>query len=280
MAQFHPAWIAHQRKRWMRANAHLWIRPDAYRFMPPGSPRYVGKDAVRYFWPEHPSVQHSPVGERKASVEIATELDIAAEREELLRLQRELAAIKFELKLRRLLREKAYNPNQPRDDHGRWTNEGGGSVAENQQADRTRVAQIGGTVTDAYGQPYYNPGGHHEVPKDVYEKWKLRPETLRVFRQGTTGTVPDVSIRSSPDGVPTRHYWGGEENLHKSYNRAVRELANGFLEKNGITPEQMTPDHARALLKEIRESEDPRIRDYNRNIRTIRRLFRLRPGTE
>jgi hypothetical protein len=26
--------VEHQRRRWMRPNAHLWIRPDAYRFMP------------------------------------------------------------------------------------------------------------------------------------------------------------------------------------------------------------------------------------------------------
>ena len=27
-----------------------------------------------------------------------------------------------------------------------------------------------GTLTDAYGQPYYQPGGHHEMPKGIYEK--------------------------------------------------------------------------------------------------------------
>ncbi len=40
----------HQRRRWMRPNAHLWIRLDAYRFMPRNAPRWYGKDAVRYFW--------------------------------------------------------------------------------------------------------------------------------------------------------------------------------------------------------------------------------------
>jgi hypothetical protein len=33
-------------------------------------------------------------------------------------------------------------------------------------------------------------------------------------------------------------------------------------------------------LKEIRESDDPRIRDYNRMVRILRRMFRFRGGRE
>jgi hypothetical protein len=40
----------------------------------------------------------------------------------------------------------------------------------------------------------------------------------------------------------------------------------------------MTPNQARELLKRIRESDDPRIRDFNNAIRTLRRLYRLRTG--
>jgi hypothetical protein len=35
----------------------------------------------------------------------------------------------------------------------------------------------------------------------------------------------------------------------------------------------MTPDQARDLLKAIRESDDPRIRDFNRTMRMLRRSF-------
>jgi hypothetical protein len=273
MFQDTPAWREQVRKR-MRTNAHLAIRHDAHRFMPPGSPRYVGKDVVNYFWPEQRSTQPARADD------IDHGFDSAAEPTALLRLRSELAAIKFQLKLRRLLRDgKAYHPNQPRvpsgsREGGQWTSEG------SEGAKPIRVAQLGAAVTDAYGEPYYNPGGHHEVPKQVYEKWQLRPETLQAFKQATTGPVPDWSLRTTPDGAPSRHYWGGAENLHKSYNGAVQDLADRFLEKNGITPEQMSPEHARALLREVRESDDPRIRDYNRNIRTMRRLFRLRPGAD
>jgi hypothetical protein len=52
MTQFKPEWLEHQRKRWMRPDAHAWIRHDAHRFMPPGSPIYVGRDVVKYFWPD------------------------------------------------------------------------------------------------------------------------------------------------------------------------------------------------------------------------------------
>jgi hypothetical protein len=115
VVQPHTGWLgslSHVRKR-MRTNAHLAIRHDAYRFMPPGAPRYVGKDVVRYFWPDE-NVRRLQAAERKDSAVIAAEIDIVAERDELLRLKRELAAIKFELQLRRLLHDRKYSPNQPR----------------------------------------------------------------------------------------------------------------------------------------------------------------------
>jgi hypothetical protein len=40
----------------------------------------------------------------------------------------------------------------------------------------------------------------------------------------------------------------------------------------------MTPDHARAVLKAIAESEDPRIRLYREFIRRLRLFYRLRTG--
>jgi hypothetical protein len=40
----------------------------------------------------------------------------------------------------------------------------------------------------------------------------------------------------------------------------------------------MTQNQAEELLKQIRESQDPRIRDYNRTIRYLRRIFPLRTG--
>lgn len=36
MPRIDAAYLAHQRKRWMRPNAHLFIRPDWRRFVRPG----------------------------------------------------------------------------------------------------------------------------------------------------------------------------------------------------------------------------------------------------
>lgn len=37
MAHIHPAALAHERKRWMRADAHRFLRPDWRRFVKPSS---------------------------------------------------------------------------------------------------------------------------------------------------------------------------------------------------------------------------------------------------
>jgi hypothetical protein len=141
-----------------------------------------------------------------------------------------------------------------------------------------QVGSDGKLVTNADGSPYYAPGGHHDMPQGVFGKWNLDPETRQVFNRSTTGKVPEMLLRTSPDGVPSGHFWDGPNGAHGQYNAAVEELSTRFLEENKITPEQMTPNQARELLKQIRESDDPRIRDFNNAIRTLRRLYRLRPG--
>jgi hypothetical protein len=65
MFQDHPIWVAHQRARWQRPDAHLFVRPDAHRFMPSDAPRLLGKDAVRYFWPDAPSDRPEPALDHK-----------------------------------------------------------------------------------------------------------------------------------------------------------------------------------------------------------------------
>lgn len=188
------------------------------------------------------------------------------------------AALRFEAALRNHLRAlKAYDPNQPRvpagnPEGGQWT------AGEQGQHAPVRLAQLTGTLSDIDGTPYYKPGGHHEMSKAIYGKWDLRPETRRVFEQATTGKLPSAFLRTTPDGVPIGNFWNGPNGAHHSYNQAVQELADRFLQENNITPESMTPNEARALLKEIRESRDPRIRDFNNGVRFLRRLFRLRGG--
>jgi hypothetical protein len=115
----------------------------------------------------------------------------------------------------------------------------------------------------------------------VLKKWKLSPETRKVFEQSSTGKV-DSTLRLTPDGVRQGNVWDGRGSLHRAYNDAVQELSDRFLKANKLNPDgsNMTRDRARALLKEIRLSEDPRVRDFNLNIRRIQRLQRLRSGSD
>lgn len=191
------------------------------------------------------------------------------------------------------LYERKYRPDQARipagsREGGRWTDEeeqtydadpaSVRSEADEGYRDRlVRVAQANsGTITDAFGEPYYRPGGHHEAAQGVYKKWNLAPETRKIFEESTTGKVPAV-VRLTPDGTPIGNIWS---KIHKEYNQAFNELVERYVEKNRITIEQMTPDHAREVLKEIRESTDPRIRTLNDSIRLIRRAYRFRTGRE
>jgi hypothetical protein len=204
------------------------------------------------------------------------------EETERLRVQREIASLRLELALLRLgetWRKANFNPNQPRvpagnPDGGQWTGEGGHTDFSAGE----RRPRSGESVLGSHGRPYYEEGGHHEAAKGVYKKWNLRPETRRVFDKGTTGAIPKALIRSTPDGVPVGHFWNGPNGAHGQYNKAIRELSDDFLARHKIRPEQMTPDHAREFLREIRESQDPRIRDYNNALRTLRRIYRLRTG--
>jgi hypothetical protein len=70
-----------------------------------------------------------------------------------------------------------------------------------------QVGPDGKPVVNADGTPYYQRGGHHDMPYDVFGKWNLDPETRRVFNQSTTGKVPQALLRTSPDGVPRGHFW-------------------------------------------------------------------------
>jgi hypothetical protein len=268
MSYVHPAWLEYQRRRFERHDAHRFIKPEP--------------------------VQRKSYAERMVEAQRAAEEEerIAAEQDaferEVLALRREWAELKLEYELWRLgfkaLHPPTHDPSQesegdpshhsnrqPRvpagsSDGGQWTEEGGTA--------NTQFAQVGSGITDAFGQPYYQPGGHHEMSKGVYGKWKLQPETLKIFKEATTGSIP-LTVRTSPDGTPIGNTWNEP---HRAYNKAIQELGDRFLDKNGIRPENMTPDQARSLLKEIRESEDRRIRGFNDTMRLLRRIYRLRGG--
>lgn len=68
-------------------------------------------------------------------------------------------------------------------------------------------------------------------------------------------------------------YWDGPDGAHRSYCDAVEDLIMKFMRERKIVPETMTADQARDVLEEIRESDDPRIRDFNRTMHMLRRYF-------
>jgi hypothetical protein len=143
-----------------------------------------------------------------------------------------------------------------------------------------QVGSDGKPVTDVDGSPYYAPGGHHAAPWAEYSKMNFPPETRKIFDQSTSGELPKGRFPVDDSGIPQGHYWDGPRGRHGQYNAAVKELMEDFMRDRNITPETTTPDHARDILKAIRESEDPRIRDYTRMIRMLRQIFRLRGGRE
>ncbi|MBI3704551.1 MAG: hypothetical protein HY244_12075 [Rhizobiales bacterium] len=156
--------------------------------------------------------------------------------------------------------ERKYNPNQPRvpagsREGGQWASDGTPS-GSSKRTSRAKTVEL--SAASRKGS-----GGHHEMPRAVSNKLNLPDETRKVFDEATTGPVPTRGPR-----------W---DDAHRKYNEAVGELTKDFMKKNGIQPEQMTPDQARSLLKATKESPNPIIRDYNMGIRMLQYMYRL-PG--
>jgi len=107
--------------------------------------------------------------------------------------------------------------------------------------------------------------GHHYVPRAIFAKYKFPEETRKVFDAATTGQLPF-------------HGWHRYDELHRVYSSAIDDLLKGFMAEHGIAEQQMTPDHARAVLRAVAESDEPRIRAYRAMLQHMGRLYRLRMG--
>lgn len=166
------------------------------------------------------------------------------------------------LLIRSELRKAGFNPNEPRvpagrPDGGQWTSEGG--LAAN---DSEVVSDAPDTTWIPGAQ--YAADGHHWVPRKVFQKEPLRPETGKVFEDAKSGPLADNSVNR----------WNVE---HRKYNDAVQEDFDAFLQRNRITSRQMTPDQARQFVDEVLGSADPRIRGMKIKIMRQRlRYFLLR----
>jgi hypothetical protein len=146
-----------------------------------------------------------------------------------------------------------YDPSQPRvpagnSDGGQWTDAGGGyGASEADEGDQELLPASAIPIG-------WKPDGHHFMVQSIFRKWNLKPETLKVFEEAKTGKL-----------YAPGHLFDAP---HRQYNEAIRALSDDFLVRNSLTgrTHEMTPDQARALLKEIRESRDVRIWNYNRMI--------------
>jgi hypothetical protein len=72
----------------------------------------------------------------------------------------------------------------------------------------------------------------------------------------------------------------GYDRLHREYDRAVDELVNKYMRDRRISAPQMTPAQAREVIELIQKSPDPRIQTFVRNIKILRRHFRMRGGSD
>ncbi|MBI3560573.1 MAG: RHS repeat-associated core domain-containing protein [Gammaproteobacteria bacterium] len=109
---------------------------------------------------------------------------------------------------------------------------------------------VGGNPIDEI-DPLGLAEGHHYVPQSLYRDWGLSQEAYSVFKNSTTGEVPDG------------HGWSVE---HKEYNKAVNSEWSKWIDKNNIDPSKMSAAEAESFLNKILHSEVPEIKNFNDTI--------------
>jgi hypothetical protein len=100
--------------------------------------------------------------------------------------------------------------------------------------------------------------GHHIIPQQIYKSLGVPDETLKVFRQASTGPV-----------IKGDHEFDA---AHRRYSDAVRDVVNRWLERNGIDPKKMTPAQARELVGHVLKDKHPAIRQYHEKLAASRAL--------
>jgi RHS repeat-associated protein len=91
------------------------------------------------------------------------------------------------------------------------------------------------------------PDGHHWVIGPIRNDPSLSPEARGIFQDAKTGYFGE------------RHGWDKE---HAMYNRGVQDL----WDKNKYDPAKMTREQAEDFVRQVRESNDPRVSSYRMKI--------------
>jgi hypothetical protein len=104
-------------------------------------------------------------------------------------------------------------------------------------------------------------GGHHWVPRAIWNLPVLSPEARKVFNNAVSGPYGE------------RHPWSKE---HAEYNRAVQEL----WDKNKYNPSKMTKADAQHFVEQIMRSREPRIATFRDMINDKRTEYLRSSGTK
>jgi len=262
MPEFTDICLKHVRSLKLRPNWRIFIRHDWERFLKPGWERSMPPGSsvaadMYYQLKAEKGRKWQVRASEPTREEIATEKAAYEEYQtKLAELRWMLADLKLDPTLQRF-REKAnkanFNPSQPRwpkgsgEDSGRWSGDSGI-----------------GTAGAGHNSGAPTRGGHHFVPRKLFEKEPLRPETLKVFEEAVTGPLNAGPHRRDKD--------------HDIYSDAVIERYRRFLDENRTRSEELTPDQARKFVDEVKRSSDPRIRGLNLRIYMREIMYWLRRG--
>jgi hypothetical protein len=164
MAWIHPLAVEHRRK--------LYTRQDAWRLAPPGTP-----EAKMPGWldPSMTRVRLKEAQEEEARA--AFEAEVKAAQAEQDRLCAMFAEIEYEFAWRKFCRKYGFDPDQPRDELGRWTDAGGES--QSPSIDSSDVPQSDRQVLSDETPDPIRPGAQYAQneprgrPIDLLEEQRL-----------------------------------------------------------------------------------------------------------
>ncbi len=225
---------------WRRHDAHRFIRHDAHRFLTPAGIAEERRAAEA----------------ERAAQRAATEIDAAALealRADHERIRIELADVTFELAWRGMCRKYGYNPGQPRDERGRWTDAAGAATAGNSESDRATDDQDADVVR-ATGDETREPQNRVRLAGDPL------PPLQRIH--------PDTTYERDPEARRSLNYWRGQPT-----DDIVKSLKPGAEEPLIAHPDGRVKD-GNTRLKVLQE------RGYNINSlpRTLQRGGGALPG--
>lgn len=202
MSYVHPAWVEHQRRRWLRHDAHRFARPGATQ---------TKSYAARLIEQRHADEQAA-----FAAAQDALDDDLA-------RLRWLVADLKFDLAMRRLLLK--YDPDQPRvpkgkPDGGQWTQEEGDDAGK-EGGDKSNE------FSAAKRSKRLEPPRPSRIPRTVSE-W-LIPETLTSEQQlAHANRLANDAIKKVQEAEPG---WQPRRSLYElGVNGDVRKAKDLVLE--------------------------------------------------